>query len=114
MFRLDAVSYRLPGKTLLHPIDLSIGHGQVVGLIGHNGSGKSTLLKLLARQLSPSSGTINLENKELGQWGDRPLARQIAYLPQQPPATDGLTALELIKFGRYPWHGALGRFTKED
>ncbi len=114
MFRLDAVSYRLPGKTLLHPIDLSIGHGQVVGLIGHNGSGKSTLLKLLARQLSPSSGTISLENKELRQWGDRPLARQIAYLPQQPPATDGLTALELIKFGRYPWHGALGRFTKED
>lgn len=114
MFRLDAVSFRLPGKTLLHPIDLTISHGQVVGLIGHNGSGKSTLLKLLARQLRPSSGTITLEDKSLSDWGDRPLARQIAYLPQHPPATDGLTALELIKFGRYPWHGALGRFSRED
>ncbi|GGY73890.1 ATP-binding cassette domain-containing protein [Marinobacter zhanjiangensis] len=114
MFRLDAVSYRLPAKTLLHPIDLTIDHGQVVGLIGHNGSGKSTLLKLLARQLTPSAGRIILEDKDLHRWGDRPLARQIAYLPQQPPATDGLTAMELISFGRYPWHGALGRFSWED
>lgn len=114
MFTLDAVSYRLPEKTLLHPIHLTIEHGQVVGLIGHNGSGKSTLLKLLARQLTPSEGRITLEGKGLHQWGDRPLARQIAYLPQQPPATDGLTARELVSFGRYPWHGALGRFSRED
>lgn len=114
MFTLDAVSYQLPEKTLLHPIDLTIEHGQIVGLIGHNGSGKSTLLKLLARQLKPSDGQISLEGKDLHRWGDRPLARQIAYLPQQPPGTDGLTARELVSFGRYPWHGALGRFSRED
>lgn len=114
MFKLDAVSYQIPGKTLLHPIDLSIDHGQVVGLIGHNGSGKSTLVKLLARQLTPSSGSITLEGKELHKWGDRPLARQVAYLPQQLPPTEGLTARDLIRFGRYPWHGALGRFSRED
>ena len=114
MFKLDAVSYRIPDKTLLHPINLSIDHGQVVGLIGHNGSGKSTLVKLLARQLTPSSGSITLEGKNLHKWGDRPLARQVAYLPQQLPPTEGLTARDLIRFGRYPWHGALGRFSRED
>ena len=80
MFKLDAVSYRLPQKTLLHPIDLSIDHGQVVGLIGHNGSGKSTLIKLLARQLTPSSGRILLEDKALHEWGDRPLADAVVQL----------------------------------
>ncbi|MGK0525046.1 MAG: iron-chelate-transporting ATPase [Pseudomonadales bacterium] len=114
MFKLDAVSYRMAEKTLLHPIDLSLDHGQMVGLIGHNGSGKSTLLKLMARQLKPSSGQVTLEGKDLHQWGDRPLAREVAYLPQQPPATDGLTARELVRFGRYPWHGALGRFSPQD
>lgn len=114
MFKLDAVSYEIPGKTLLHPIDLSIDHGQVVGLIGHNGSGKSTLIKLLARQLQASSGSLTLEGKDLHKWGDRPLARQVAYLPQQLPPTEGLTARDLIRFGRYPWHGALGRFSSED
>lgn len=114
MFTLDAASYRLAEKTLLHPIDLNVGPGQMVGLIGHNGSGKSTLLKLLARQLAPSSGQVTLEGKALHRWGDRSLAQKIAYLPQQPPATDGLTARELVCFGRYPWHGALGRFSPED
>lgn len=114
MFTLDAVSYRLPEKTLLHPIDLRIAYGQMVGLVGHNGSGKSTLVKLLARQLRPSSGQITLDDKDIHQWGNRPFARQVAYLPQQPPATDGFTTRELVRFGRYPWHGALGRFSRED
>lgn len=114
MFELDAVSWQINGKTLLHPIDLTIHHGQVVGLIGHNGSGKSTLIKLLARQLTPTSGQVSLEGKPLASWGDKPLARQIAYLPQQLPPTEGLRAIDLIRFGRYPWHGALGRFSAED
>lgn len=114
MFELQAVSYQINGKVLLHPIDLVIDPGKVVGLIGHNGSGKSTLLKLLARQHTPSSGGVLLNSKSLADWRDRHLARQIAYLPQQLPTTEGLTAADLVRLGRYPWHGALGRFTKED
>lgn len=114
MFKLDAVTYRIPGKTLLHPLNLHIDHGRMVGLIGHNGSGKSTLIKLLARQLTASDGTITLEDKPLKDWKDRALARQIAYLPQQLPPAEGLTGIDLVRFGRYPWHGALGRFSSED
>lgn len=114
MFNLDAVSYRIPGRTLIHPLDLHMDHGSVIGLIGHNGSGKSTLIKLLARQLVPSDGQITLEGKALDKWTDRSLARQIAYLPQQLPSTEGLSTHNLVRFGRYPWHGALGRFTEED
>ena len=114
MFRLNAVSYQIPGRTLVHPLDLEIDHGRMVGLIGHNGSGKSTLIKMLARQLTPSQGEIELEDKALKDWGDRALARTMAYLPQQLPSAEGLTALDLVRFGRYPWHGALGRFSRED
>lgn len=114
MFELDAVTYRLPERTLLHPLDLRIEHGRMIGLIGHNGSGKSTLLKLLARQLPASAGTLRLDGKALAQWKERDFARQVAYLPQQLPAADGLTVRELVGFGRYPWHGALGRIGAED
>lgn len=114
MFELKAASWQINGKTLLHPIDLTFGPGKVIGLIGHNGSGKSTLLKLLARQQAPSSGYVLLKNKSLADWRDRFLAQQIAYLPQQLPSTEGLTVADLVRLGRYPWHGALGRFTRED
>jgi ABC-type hemin transport system ATPase subunit len=41
MFKLDAVSWQINGKTLLHPIDLTIKHGQVVGLIRKIHAGKT-------------------------------------------------------------------------
>lgn len=114
MFELKEASWQIDGKTLLHPIDLTIDSGKVIGLIGHNGSGKSTLLKILARQQTPSSGYVSLKRKPLASWRDRAFAQQIAYLPQQLPSTEGLTTTDLVRLGRYPWHGALGRFTRED
>lgn len=50
MFQLESVSFAVPERTLLQPLDLVLSSGQMIGLIGHNGSGKSTLIKLLARQ----------------------------------------------------------------
>lgn len=114
MFRLDAVSFSLAERTLLHPLTLEIPQGQMVGLIGHNGSGKSTLLKMLARQQPASTGCVLLDDKPLAEWKDRDFARQVAYLPQQLPAADSLSVRELVGFGRYPWHGLLGRFSAED
>lgn len=76
--------------------------------------GQPTLVKLLARQLAPTAGTIRYAGKPLADWGARQFARQVAYLPQQTPPTDGMTVHELVALGRYPWHGALGRFGEED
>lgn len=114
MFDLQAVTFAIPGRTLLQPLDLKLPHGQMIGLIGHNGSGKSTLIKLLARQQLPSSGRLTLDGQPLDKWKNRDFARQVAYLPQQLPAADELTVRELVCFGRYPWHGAFGRFGAED
>nr|WP_299239696.1 ATP-binding cassette domain-containing protein [uncultured Halomonas sp.] len=114
MFEVDAASFTIGGKCLLHPTRLAFAEGQVHGLIGHNGSGKSTLLKLLARQQATSHGEIRLDGRPLATWGSREFARQVAYLAQHLPSADNLTARELIGFGRYPWHGLLGRLGSED
>ena len=113
-FSLERVSYVASGRPLLQSITLAIEPACVTGLVGHNGSGKSTLVKLLARQLAPTAGTIRYAGKPLADWGARQFARQVAYLPQQTPPTDGMTVHELVALGRYPWHGALGRFGEED
>ncbi|NNG65253.1 ATP-binding cassette domain-containing protein, partial [Pseudomonas fragi] len=65
MFELQAVSFDIPERTLLYPLDLTLPHGQIIGLIGHNGSGKSTLIKLLARQQVASQGTVKLDGVPL-------------------------------------------------
>jgi iron complex transport system ATP-binding protein len=114
LFDLAAVTFALPERVLLEPLTLTLPARRVVGLIGHNGSGKSTLVKLLARQQPASGGTIRFEGKALKDWGDRPFARKVAYLPQQTPAASGMLVKELVALGRYPWHGALGRFGETD
>jgi iron-chelate-transporting ATPase len=114
LFALDAVSFAVPGRVLLEPLTLTLPARRVVGLIGHNGSGKSTLLKILARQHPASAGLVRFEGRALGDWGDRAFARKVAYLPQQTPPASGMLVRELVAFGRYPWHGALGRFVKID
>jgi iron-chelate-transporting ATPase len=114
MYVLNDLSFTVAGRPLLQPLSLQIPDGRVTGLIGHNGSGKSTLIKLLARQQAASAGNIALDGRPLDAWSDREFARQVAYLPQQLPAVEGLTVRELVGFGRYPWHGALGRLGEED
>ncbi len=86
----------------------------MTGLIGHNGSGKSTLLKMLGRHQPPSEGEILLDEQPLENWSSKAFARKVAYLPQQLPQAEGMTVRELVAIGRYPWHGALGRFGVAD
>lgn len=114
LFALEDVFFACEGRTLLQPLTLTLPARRVVGLVGHNGSGKSTLLKLLARQQAPSGGGIRFEGEPLNAWRDRAFARKVAYLPQQPPAAAGMLVKELVALGRYPWHGALGRFGQVD
>ena len=66
MFQLEGVTFSVPQRTLLQPLDLNLDEGRMIGLIGHNGSGKSTLIKLLARQQAPSAGRLRLA----GRWAN--------------------------------------------
>lgn len=113
-FSVTNLRFAVEGRELLKSVSLNFEARKVTGLVGHNGSGKSTLLKLLARQQMPTSGHITFGNKELDAWGQREFARQVAYLPQDMSAAHGMTVRELVACGRYPWHGALGRFTDID
>lgn len=113
-FALQRVEFSVPGRLLLQPLTFTFPQGKVCGLIGHNGSGKSTLLKILGRHHPASGGVARLNDKPLAEWESKAFARQVAYLPQQLPAAEGMTVRELVALGRYPWHGALGRFGSAD
>lgn len=114
LLSLSDVSFAVEGRTLLHPLTLELGSGRSIALIGHNGSGKSTLLKLIGRQQAPTGGQITFEGRALSGWGNRDFARRLAYMPQRTPAAPGMLVKELVALGRYPWHGALGRFDEDD
>ncbi|MDS9469142.1 ATP-binding cassette domain-containing protein [Paracoccus sp. MBLB3053] len=114
LFTISELSVDVPGRRLLDNLSLDLPQGQVVALIGHNGSGKSTLLKVLARQVPMSSGRVSFCGRDSWDWPAREHARALAFMPQTTPSAEGMTVRELVALGRYPWHGALGRFGERD
>lgn len=113
-FDVSGVQLSVQDNTILSNVSLEFPAGEVVALVGHNGSGKSSLLKILGRQLSPTSGTVTCDGRGLSHYGDRDFARAVAYLPQDLSSGLEMTVRELVGCGRYPWHGALGRFSEID
>ncbi len=64
----------------LQGLDLSVGEGEVVVVLGPSGSGKSTLLRLLAGHDRPSAGTVRVFGVDLGNLSGRGLARYRAHV----------------------------------
>lgn len=112
--RAEGLGFSVDGRDLLKDVTIRFRPGEMAGLVGHNGSGKSTLLKLLARQQMPSRGAVHYGDRPAAALGAQDFARKIAYLPQDVTAANAMTVRELVACGRYPWHGALGRFSALD
>ncbi|MEI6561781.1 MAG: ABC transporter ATP-binding protein [Verrucomicrobiota bacterium] len=106
MLQAQQLSVTLGGRRIVHPLNLSLDKGELVGLIGANGSGKSTLLRALAGLLPVESGRIILDGKPLPELPPRAIAQTIAYLPQSPECHWPLTADRVVALGRLPFHGS--------
>ncbi|TXK91262.1 ABC transporter ATP-binding protein [Parageobacillus sp. SY1] len=103
------------GNTIIiDELDLMIPKGEITVFIGGNGSGKSTLLRALARLLKPAGGAVLLEGKEIAKLPPKDVAKKLAILPQSPTAPEGLTVLQLVKQGRYPYQTWLKQWSEED
>lgn len=101
-------------RLIVEDLNISIPKGKITALVGANGSGKSTVLKTMARILQPKSGTVLLNGKSIHKQSTREVAKQLAILPQNPTAPDGLTVYELVSYGRFPHQKGFGSLKSED
>lgn len=88
-----------------------VGGGQ---LIGPNACGKSTTLQSLVRLITPSAGTVYLDDRDIASWRKKAVARQVGFLPQTPAVPEGLRVDGLVRRGRYARQSAIGLWTDED
>ena len=79
----------------LAPLDLRIGAGERISLIGHNGSGKTTLIRMLVGMLEPTEGTARVVGHEVGSLEAK---AAVSYLADQPVFYDDLTVWEHLEY----------------
>ena len=78
----------------LSSIDLTLGEGRIIGLLGPNGSGKTTLIKLASGLLTPTSGEIAVCGMTPGVVSKR----MVSYLPERTYLNEWMRAFELLDF----------------
>jgi ATP-binding cassette subfamily B protein/ATP-binding cassette subfamily C protein/ATP-binding cassette subfamily B multidrug efflux pump len=89
----------LPGRPVLHGLNLEIAAGSFVGIVGHTGSGKSTLLSLLLRFYAAPPGTLHIDGEPIEQFGDADFRLTVGLVPQEPFLL-AASARENIDMGR--------------
>lgn len=101
-------------RVIIHDLNIEIPKGKITALVGANGCGKSTILKTLSRLMKPSKGSVLLDGKKIHRQSTKELAKEIAILPQNPSAPDGLTVFELVSYGRAPHQSSFKPMSQED
>ncbi len=91
--RAHGLTRTFGAKTALHPTDLDLGPGGVVGLLGPNGSGKSTLLRMLVGLVRPDAGTASVAGVALAGDGTA-IRRACTYAPGELAVYRELSARE--------------------
>ena len=92
-----AVSFRTRQGSVaaLQPLDLELGAGRIVGILGPNGSGKTTLLRVLAGLQTPTSGRVQLLDRPAN---DPALRQLVAFQPDGPLPLGVLSAPEFLAY----------------
>jgi len=102
------------GARVLEGIDLDVGRGSTLGLIGPNGGGKTTLMRLMLGLHRPTRGTVTVAGMRPGAAVRR--GDVIGYLPQKAhfPANFPLTVRQAVRLGLVGKTGMLRGYAKED
>ena len=92
LIEIKGLTKTYDGVAALNYVNLEIGCGKIVGLLGPNGSGKTTMIKILCGLLRPTAGSVLVDGHEIGV----ETKRVISYLPDKTYLNDNRTIKDTI------------------
>jgi ATP-binding cassette subfamily B multidrug efflux pump len=81
-FSFEQVTFGYGDEPVLHNVDLTVGRGETIALVGPTGAGKSTLARLLARLYDVDEGAVSIDGVDVRRIGSTDLRRLVTLVPQ--------------------------------
>ena len=97
MIEINNLVRKFGNKYAVDDISFLIKTGEIVGFLGPNGAGKSTTMNIITGYLSPTSGTVKVDNIDVFLEPTK-AKKKIGFLPEQPPLYIDMTVWEYLSF----------------
>ncbi|GGD90388.1 heme ABC transporter ATP-binding protein [Microbacterium murale] len=91
------------GRAILEDASIDVNPGEIHALVGPNGAGKSTLFGVLAGDIAPETGAVEIDGRSITDIRPRELARTRAVLLQENAVSFPFSAEQVVRMGRAPW-----------
>lgn len=99
------VSYSVGEKSILSHVSFGVSAGEFVALIGPNGAGKSTLFSVIAGDVAPCAGDVQLMGDSVSTLSELGQSRRRAVQLQHQSVAYSYLVREVVEMGRRPWTG---------
>ncbi len=96
-----------PDQPVIRGIDLDVGEGEFLGLIGPNGCGKSTLIRAITGVVPVLAGRVEVQGRDIRSLSRRQVAQLLGVVPQETAGGFDFAVREVVAMGR---HAYLDRF----
>ncbi len=110
LFSCRDLDVSVAGRTLVEGLQFATAGGELIAVLGRNGSGKTLSMHTLAALRPAASGSISINDADIGKLSRHLVARQLALLPQHVDDIFPATVLDTAMIGRHPH---IGRFNWE-
>ena len=103
MLKLEHLNAWYGPAQILYDLNLTVGHGEVVCLMGRNGAGKSTTMKAIMAMLERRQGELTWLGHDISRWPTHRIAASgLGFVPQERRIFTDLTVAENLEVGRQP------------
>jgi iron complex transport system ATP-binding protein len=102
LFSAKKLAVSVPGRSLVRDLDLDLGAGELLAVLGRNGAGKSLTLHTLAGLRKAGAGLVELDGAAITTLPRKTIAQRLALLPQDSDDIFPASVLETVLIGRHP------------
>lgn len=96
---VNNLSFSYGENQVLKDVSFQFDYGDFVSVIGPNGAGKSTLFKCLLGINKLKGGSILIDGKDISEYGQRELAKRVAYIPQFHAPAFNYSVMDMVLMG---------------